>query len=350
MQFVPLASGGVIGRGQPYVNSRNARTAVDVIRYDVSEGGLSETVLVDGTVSTSGAIGLDAQQRVLIARSGFEGSSWIQVCRVHGGEGTPDSTFGENGCVNVDDLPTGHADAIIGLPSGGMLVRMSGGWPTLVQLTSSGVRDSGFGTDGVLRIEQQATHIASIAVQSDGRILVSLEKWLGGSDFQPKLIRLMPSGAIDTSFGNGGELPDVGGDLHVGTDDTFIALSTESIFAYHADGTPDVTFGTGGSVNLKEATETTAEAFEIRAITRDASGRIYATAGFGTESSGFGGLLVRLTPTGALDPEFQVRTGEGTRVYWVGSALAIGADGKIWVMMCLVGANPMPTGLALLLP
>ncbi|WP_194869199.1 hypothetical protein [Myxococcus sp. AB025B] len=345
VQFVPLASGGVIGRGQPYVNSRNVRGVVELVRYSVGETGLSQTVLLDGAVATQGAIGLDGQQRVLTAIGNVEGAFWLRVCRTHASEGTPDATFGEGGCVSFTDMRYGNVDNIIALPSGAMLLSMGGGVPDLVQLTSEGARDSSFGTDGIRR---DLGSVNSISVQSDGRILVSL----GGIGASPpgKLIRLLSSGDLDTSFGQGGEIPGVGLTLHVAADDTFLARNGESLFAYRADGTPDLTFGTNGSVNIKEVTGTTASPFGIRAFTRDSSGRIYVTAGFGTEDSGFGGLLVRLTPSGALDPEFQVRTGEGTRISSVGSALAIGADGKLWTLMSLVGADPIPTSLVLIHP
>lgn len=345
VQFVPLTAGGVIGRGQPVVNSRNVRGAVDPVRYSVGEAGLSQTVLLDGAISTQGAIGLDAQERVLTAVGNVEGSFWLRVCRVHASEGTPDSTFGEGGCVSFTDMRYGNVDNVIALPSGAILLSMGGGVPDLVQLTSGGARDSSFGTDGIVR---DLGSVNSISAQSDGRILVSLGP-IGASP-PGKLIRLLASGALDTSFGQGGEIPGVGLALDVGADDTFIARSSESLFAYRADGTPDVTFGTHGSVNIKDVTGTTASPFMIRAFTRDASGRIYVTAGFGTEGSGFGGLLVRLTPAGALDPEFQVRTGEGTRIDSVGPALAIGADGKLWTMMGLAGANPAPPSLVLIHP
>ncbi|WP_426745538.1 hypothetical protein VZQ01_32070 [Myxococcus faecalis] len=345
VQFVPLASGGVVGRGQPYVNSRNVRGWVDLVRYTVGEAGLSQTVLLDGAVSTQGAIGRDAQDRILTAVGSVEGAFLLKVCRLLASEGTRDPTFGDGGCVSFTDMRYGNVDNIIALPSGSILLSTSGGGAELVQLTASGARDSSFGTDGILG---DFDSVNSISAQSDGRILVSLGPI--GAGTPDKLIRLLPSGALDTSFGQGGEIPGVGLALHVGADDTFIARNLESLFAYRADGTPDVTFGTNGAVNIKEVTGTTASPFRIRAFTRDAAGRVYVTAGFGTEESGFGGLLVRLTPSGALDPEFQVKTGDGTRIYSAGAALAIAADGKLWTMLCLVGANPVPPSLVLLHP
>ncbi|MFY1832194.1 delta-60 repeat domain-containing protein [Myxococcus fulvus] len=345
MQFVPLSSGGVIGRGQPSVNSRNVRSPVEVVRYDVDEERLSRDILLDGGLTTEGSIGLDAQQRVLTAVGSVEGPFWLRVCRVHASEGTPDSTWGAGGCVSFTDMRYGNVDNILVLPSGAILLSTSGGVPDLVQLTSGGARDSSFGTDGLV---QGLGSVNSISAQSDGRILVSV----GGIGTSPpsKLIRLLPSGALDTSFGQGGGIPDVGGVLHVGADDTFIARDGERLFAYRADGTPEVAFGTNGSVNIQQVTGTTASPFQVRAFTRDASGRIYVAAGFGTEDSDIGGLLVRLTPSGALDPEFEVKLGEGTRLYSVGPALAIGADGMLWTMMRAVGVLPIEMSLALLHP
>ncbi|SEU19329.1 protein of unknown function [Myxococcus fulvus] len=328
VQFVPLASGGVVGRGRTHVNSRNLRSPGKIIRYDVAEGGLSQADLIEGGVRTYGPFVLDAQQRVLTAEGGIEPNFQLRMCRIHASEGTFDPSFGQGGCVSFSDMQYGNVVDIIALPSGGVLVSMSGGDAPLVQLTSTGVFDSGFGTDGVVR---QFAHVSSLAAQSDGRVLLSFPRLADGT--RGKLVRILPSGALDSSFGQGGEIPEAGGILQVGADDSFMVWSGQSLFSYLADGTPDVTFGTNGSVNVQELTGTTTSPFGIRAFTRDASGRIYVSAGFGTEASGFGGLLVRLTPSGSLDPDFQLRLGDGIHLHQVGSALAIGADGKVWTMM-----------------
>ncbi|MCP3166405.1 NHL repeat-containing protein [Myxococcus qinghaiensis] len=343
---MPLAAGGVLGIAQPYVNSRGVKSQVALVEYE-NQGELVQSVLGAGGVQTSGSIAMDSQQRVMTVSTGSEGSSWMRVCRIHAGDGTVDSSFGGATCSEVTGLPTGYAEAVIVLPSGAVLAGMNASPAVLVQLTASGARDSQFGTDGVLLLEQNTT-VESLAVQSDGRILVSLKVWTGGFA-QPKVIRLMPAGGLDPSFGNGGMLPDVEGSLLVRADDTFLALSAEGISAYLPNGTLDERFGTNGTVNLKEATGTVADMFSPRAVTQDASGRIYVGAVFKTGGRD-GGLVSRLSPTGKLDPEFSARTESEAPITWVGSALTIAADGKLWVMLSVGEGDSIQTGLALLQP
>ena len=76
----------------------------------------------------------------------------------------------------------------------------------LVRYTTSGALDSSFGTGG-----QVITHIGngclgySAAVQSDGKIVVAGYAWIGGYP-DIALARYLPSGALDTTFGTGGKV------------------------------------------------------------------------------------------------------------------------------------------------
>ncbi|NVJ20009.1 delta-60 repeat domain-containing protein [Myxococcus sp. AM011] len=342
VRFVPLAAGGVLGMPRPYENSRGARIPASLVKYDVTGQELVQEALGNG-VSSSGFFSVDAQQRVLTVTTAFDGSTSMSVCRRHTSDGTADSSFGGSGCSHITGLPLAHASGVISLPSGGAL---AGSPSYLVQLTASGARAPQFGTDGVFLLEP-GDSVDSFLAQSDGHILVSLRAWNNAA--QRKLIRLTPSGALDPSFANAGTLPDMGGPILVRADDTFLHLRAKSIAAYLPDGTPDEGFGTNGTVNLQEATGIDADQFGTRGFTQDASGRIYVTAVF-TKEGRDGGLVARLTPTGAFDPEFHVRDASGAPITSVGSTLTVGADGKIWVMLSVGEGDSVRAGLALLLP
>gem|GEM_PF-2675586 len=328
---------------RPYENSRGARIPAPLYKYDVPGNELVQVALGE-RVTSSGFISVDAQQRALTVTTGFDGSTSLSVCRWHTSDGTADSSFGGSGCSNVTELPLAHASGVISLPSGGVL---AGSPSYLVQLTASGARDPQFGTDGVF-LPEPLNFVDSFWVQSDGRILVSLRTRANGAT-QLKLIRLTLSGALDTSFANAGTLTDMGGPILVRADDTFLNLRAKSITAYLPDGTRDAGFGTNGTVNLQEATGTDADTFSTRGVTQDASGRIYVAAVFNKEGRD-GALVARFTSTGAFDPEYRVRDPAGAPVTSVGTALTVGADGKVWVMLSVGEGDSFRTGLALLHP
>ena len=138
---------------------------------------------------------------------------------------------------------------------------------TLTKTDADGRPDAGFGTNGVVstRILYSAWPVA-LAVQPDNKILVSgsadVEKWNGRKSF---VIRYLPDGTPDETFGDGGtvffDLSDgVFGSIAVLADGSLLlggtlpdATSERSILRkLDATGATDTSFGTGGTVDLSE--------------------------------------------------------------------------------------------------
>ncbi len=211
----------------------------------------------------------------------------------------------------------------------------------LLRYSSSGLPDPTFGTEGIATTRIGHRHEpSSLAVQPDGKILV-VGQAIGFSPLTVRLLRFEPDGALDTSFGENGEIslavqglaytsrlvlqPD--GKLLVS------GATGEPPFdvVLHRrlrDGRPDLTFGVDGRVvvGLGAWYEAPSDVVLLP------DGRI-VVAGI-TNAKGIPGFLaLRLAPNGALDSSFGVNGfavidfGDGAR----GSAskVVLLPDGKI---------------------
>jgi uncharacterized delta-60 repeat protein len=132
--------------------------------------------------------------------------------------------------------------------------------PVLTRWLPDGSPDLSFGTEGtVLLSATQATVRDAMAVYSDGRILVMVHRVF------PGLVRLLPDGSPDPSFGSGGTMTFSTHDLAATVDSvavlddgkilaagSFPDASVDSrrrtarLFRLLPDGSPDPSFGPGG--------------------------------------------------------------------------------------------------------
>jgi uncharacterized delta-60 repeat protein len=115
------------------------------------------------------------------------------------------------------------------------------------RLLSSGALDLTFGTGGLVTTPSAAS-IRAIRLQPDGKILA-----LAGTTAAAQLIiRYLPDGSVDTSFGiNGFVSGPAGGPVQIGlqSDGKILALNSNFVLArYLPNGTPDGTFGTNGQM------------------------------------------------------------------------------------------------------
>lgn len=128
--------------------------------------------------------------------------------------GMPDTGFGTNGKVS-SVLSTNSAYELgnaIAVQSDGKIVvagRIANSGPTvfvIVRYNSNGSIDTGFGTNGSIKINyfNSLDEAKAVAIQSDGKILVAGTA-LNGSVRELALARLTGSGTLDNSFGTGGK-------------------------------------------------------------------------------------------------------------------------------------------------
>ena len=267
--------------------------------------------------------------------------------------GDLDPTFGTGGRVvtSFGSFDTGVAGA---LQSDGKIVvtGVDFNGVTDVRVTrydSAGALDPSFGTGGTVTTDLGADEMgAAIAVQDDMKIVVGVRTgFFGGGPGQFALVRYLPNGTLDPTFGTGGIVVTPIGDsattyaVALQSDGKIIAAggASTSDFAdnfalarYDVDGSLDSSFGSGGIVMTDVGYSDTAHA-----VTIQSDGRIVAV---GAASQGF--ALARYEADGDLDTTF----GSGGVVITAGQSDAYGeaiirdADGRY-----VVAGHAFDTGL-----
>jgi uncharacterized delta-60 repeat protein len=189
-------------------------------------------------------------------------------------DGTLDSTFGDGGKV-ISDFDGRYENAGgLALQNDGKIIVVghTGGGDSdidfaLARYNAHGTLDSTFGEDGQVITDFGGLDdlIRSVALQSDGKIVVAGRSDNGSSD-DFALARYNADGTLDTSFDGDGKLTsDFGGlkdraqSVVVQSDGKIVVAGhsesgSDSKFAlvrYNTDGTLDVTFGQDGKANLE---------------------------------------------------------------------------------------------------
>jgi uncharacterized delta-60 repeat protein len=212
-----------------------------------ADGGALEATATDGAKPVDGGAG-DAGV----------------VCT--GPAGTLDPTFGDGGVVLLT-YPSSSANSVVVQPDGKIVV---GGYTAqslaLVRLLPSGSPDSTFGTAGLVQVPlgDFGAIVSALALQADGKIVAAGSAHIPGSpagdrgDFA--LIRLLTNGSLDPTFGDAGVVTtNIGGtdqalgiallaDGHVLAGGNTGKVTDYALVRYNADGSLDATFGVGGKV------------------------------------------------------------------------------------------------------
>jgi uncharacterized delta-60 repeat protein len=174
-------------------------------------------VTPDGSIVIAGQTQLNGINKFVLAR--------------YKTDGTKDTSFGQAGHVTVDfndDISSRIGQALALQPDGkiiavGLVSNSVFGGLGLVRLLPNGQPDRSFGSEGELILDFEPLRISgsgtSVVLEPTGRIIVSsTASNFNGGDFA--LARLEPNGKLDLSFGNGGrQLTDFGG-----TDDRVTSL------------------------------------------------------------------------------------------------------------------------------
>jgi uncharacterized delta-60 repeat protein len=212
-----------------------------------------------------------------------------------------------------------------------------------------GALDTSFGVNGLVTTvvvdDQRSDEPMAVQVQPDGRIVVA--GYVLYPDFisRPVLIRYLPDGTLDGSFGIGGIVHPTSGSsiqlyaLRVLPDGKLLvcgAISPTSstdqqdayLARYNANGTLDASFGNGGSVVVALSAGTD---YILRIIVLP-DGRYQALGRSGSGAAGTSCLMM-FTSSGALDNSF---SGDGKLFNLFGPAapqgvadLALRADGTV---------------------
>ena len=211
---------------------------------------------------------------------------------------------------------------------------LAGGGNRLVRLNPDGSLDSSFSAP--LSAGEPAPYVRSLAIQPDGKILVggtfTYMSSIGGGRF---LARLNPDGSVDPSFLHGMS----------GVDNSVYSLALQSdgkilvrgFFAF-VDGVLRNGFArlnADGSLDASFAYPPDGYAPENFALQND--GKILIGV---NQGSGYG--IVRLNTDGTPDPSFL--NGSVSVNNPCGMSIAIQGDGKILMAGCFTTLNGMPCG------
>lgn len=330
---------------------------VTLVRYAV-DGSLDTTFDGDGIVSTpigagsdqAFAVALQPDGKILVGGRTIT-SNWDGAVLRYDANGTLDNSFSGDGIVTFNSLANdnNYVWDIALQPDGSVLTTgeyYDGSRFVLdvTRITPTGLVDLNFNGDGHANpvVGTGGDTGRAVLVQPDGRILVAGEtRSAGGTDML--VIRLLPDGSLDPSFGAGGIrtlaigtgtdsvydaelLPDgtivgAGQAADVGGDDMFaIRLLANGNFdpAFDSDGLRVVSVAGGND--------------GARSVARQADGKLLL-GGFAFNGTDNDFAAVRLTSTGAPDATFG---SSGTMTTPVAIAagsetayeIAIGPDGR----------------------
>ncbi len=302
-----------------------------LVRPDAATG-VAVVVQADGKIVTAGSADGPGGSDFFLAR--------------YNPDGSPDASFGAGGTVRTDFAARSDATASLALLPGGKIIAVgsSGRQFAAARYNADGSLDASFapgGDDGDGRVSFGFGGITAaaldVAVQSDGRVVLSggASPSIGASTFA--LARLNPDGTFDAGFGNGGRVTTGGGltaayGVAIGPGGKIVAGGTaeggegdSGIAVYRPDGSPDPNFGPEGDGVLLGAFDAAGDYDEIADVAVEPDGSILAAGNIAT--SGF--RVVRFTPDGFLYHKFELPElysgGNGA----FAKAVATQADGKI---------------------
>ena len=318
-----LPDGRIIAAGTTDVNGHDD---ILVVRY-LPNGTLDPSFSADGSEltnllatsnETATAMAIQPDGKIVVvgytdANSGINLDMFAVRFNPNGGL---DSSFGFSGkytinpTVSADDRATG----VKVLPDGKIMIGGSARTNSstafaLARLTSGGILDPTFSSDGYQEVAAVYGECHAMAVQADGKIiLVGESKSIGAEDFI--VVRCNTNGTLDNTFSGDGftRTQIIGKDAAYATllqpDGKILVAGhanggTDTVAArYLADGTLDPSFsGDGISQNSFGGLSS------FRAVVLEANGNILLGGASGT-LAGRNSTIVRMTPSGVLDKTF----------------------------------------------
>jgi uncharacterized delta-60 repeat protein len=326
LSLMVMPDGRAVAAGSTNINL--IQTDIAVARYLFS-GDLDTTFGGDGRVtipfpqqggsySTAEAVLLQADGRlVLVGGTVGDFFASFALARLNA-DGSLDPSFGTGGLVTAP----ANAVAATGLlqPDGRIVAAGATGTSSIMvaRYNADGSLDPTFGGDGTVTVTVPGSFdVQAVVLQPDGKLVIAGTSPTGFSLRNFGLVRLLPDGALDTSFGGDGIvssdfgaietgfsvilLPD--GRLVVAGARTLMATPTSpvdiALARYLPDGSVDTTFGTGGVVIASMSPVEWATQ-----LMRLPDGKLLAAGSIFRKKGDF--LLARFLPDGVLDSTFGV--------------------------------------------
>ena len=278
----------------------------------------------------------------------------LTTARVVAQDGTPDPSFGLNGTTIINNAPyTTKCSDFFQTKNGYILALQTNEDNRIMKLTTDGKVDSSFGIAGVVRIPKVVNQLFGnlVAVLQYGSKIITAHTWL----YDIIVSRWNENGSLDSSFGNNGKtaisftetVPQpmdieidsrnrvvvcVGMHRYISPFDQFAG-----IVRLLPDGEIDPTFGNQGNVIISEGRDFLTP-YDITIDQHDGIGMV-CNAGSLSGTGRFGIWL--LNPNGTYNTDFN---GTGYKVLCFGTrsdanGLALQSDGKV-VVVLEVGGDP----------
>jgi uncharacterized delta-60 repeat protein len=183
-------------------------SALHVARHD-ADGTLDENYRINTPSQEPATAILDRDGRLVVAGQIVLGTTPVPsfIAR-YLPDGSPDISFGTDGVVQVSNLSTSFQEVagLVELEGGRLLAigfayTAAGTVLTIARYNASGVPDLTFGDGGTIVTSVEFETWARVAlVDTEGRVIVA-----GRSSADvPALVRILPDGSLDSSFGDSG--------------------------------------------------------------------------------------------------------------------------------------------------
>ncbi len=184
-------------------------------------GDLDSTFGGDGKVTTAvgsssdyaESVAIQSDGKIVVAGYSHNGSNWDFSLVRYNNKGSLDTAFGTQGKVITNlDSSNDEAHGVVIQNDGKIVVAGSSGSGSnhdfaLVRYNSNGTLDKTFSGDGIVTTDVGGfgDYAESIAIQSDGKIVVAGSSW-NGSNWYFALARFTSHGDLDTTFGDDGKI------------------------------------------------------------------------------------------------------------------------------------------------
>lgn len=343
----------LIARFSPSGGADASFGAAGVVALDIGNGSSQVNAIVqqgDGRLVLAGHCDCGSTGAATVARLGSTGAMDASF----GNNGKQVVSFGANRSIGKAVAVQGDAKVVIAgtYYSSGTMNDFA-----IARLNADGTLDGNFGASGKLVIDVGGNddQASAVGIDGNGGILVAGTSQIvlpdGSSPVRLSLIRLNPSGTLDTGFGTSGKLI-----TSIGSNGYLVGLLAMArdaagrivllysgehltVVRLNADGSLDTAFGIGGSVAVGNA--------GIGALALDAGGRIIVG---GSETNVPNYTVTRLYSDGSPDLGFgtngHVTAAVTTGLLAMVSSVAVDQNGKIVVAgSSLNGSNTVFTAL-----
>jgi uncharacterized delta-60 repeat protein len=373
---IAFVSGGklLLAGHSSKTSEQDAQDNFTLVQYN-ADGTLDTTFDADGKVitpwnfnpSTARGIAVQSDGKLIVVGTALNGSNNDFAVVRFNTNGTLDTTFNFSGKLRTNFGGNDAAFAVAIQTDGKILVAgstlngLSDSDFAVARYNANGSLDTGFGLGGLVRtpLSSRQDEIHSIAVQTDGKIIVAGYTGNTSTDYDFAVVRYDSNGTLDASFDFDGKVTtsvgtvpstsnfDFANSVAIQTDGKIVVAGDSfngsnfdfGLVRYNSDGSLDNSFDTDGKLTTAVSSETD----QANSLSIQTDGKIIVVGQSSLFPVNTGFAIVRYNTNGSLDTSFSF-DGKDTQAVGVENAgaftSAIQADGKILVGgYATIGAN-----------